>query len=471
LSVSVTWRLLRDGLRLALGWRPRQVALEAGLFSWFAVALLGIALDAVAHWPLVEPPRVINGYGIQTALCAALLRLVAAAILVALAQRRALFWSVAAWLEAAVLLPSAAVGLLFVLSRDSSLPLAWIGWYAGLAWTLLLLLRLAFFLRPRPWPLAVTAAMLAFVLQVAPWFWLEAQRLWVTDWRDWETASTDARDLAEPGALSAPEATFYAQPERLREALAAIERGRPDRVELYALAFGGDASEDVFRNEVEYVERLMPQRFDAARRTLALLNHPDSSARRPLATATNLELALRGLGERMDRDQDILFLYLTSHGSESHEFYVNQPPLPLDQLDPQRLRHALDASAIRWRVIVVSACYSGGFIEALRDPQTLVLTAARADRTSFGCGADSQITWFGKAFLAQALNQTADFVDAHARARAAIAEWERAEEIDASEPQIDIGDRIPAHLERWREGFEPGPALPFVPPTSDADAP
>ena len=57
---------------------------------------------------------------------------------------------------------------------------------------------------------------------------------------------------------------------------------------------------------------------------------------------------------------------LTSHGSEDHEFYINQPPLPLDPLTPQRLRVALDASGIRWRVIVVSACYSGGYIEALR---------------------------------------------------------------------------------------------------------
>jgi hypothetical protein len=473
LSVRNVLRLLRDGVRLSLLLRPRSIVLDAGFFSWFGLALLGISLDTLAHWPLVEAPRVLNGYGIQTALAAGVLRLAAAAVLVGIAERRPLFWAVAAWLEAAALLPSALVGASFVAARSSELPLIWIAWIVALAWTLLMLLRLAAFLRPRSWPRTFAAAVIAFAIQVAPWFWLDAQRMWVTDWESWSGEQEDAGDYREPGALASPEATFYDQPRQLDAALARIAEERPERIDLYALAFGGDASEDVFRNEVEYVERLMPQRFDARDRTLALLNHPESSAQRPLATATNLERALLGLGERMDRAQDILFVYLTSHGSEDHQFYVNQPPLPLDQVRPERLRAALDASGIRWRVIVVSACYSGGFIDALKDPHTLVLTAARADRTSFGCGADSEITWFGKAFLAEALNQTTDFIDAHARASAAISTWERDEKIEeASEPQIEIGAEIAAQLERWRVQFEPGPSLPFAPAatTGESDA-
>nr|WP_246387506.1 C13 family peptidase [Chiayiivirga flava] len=232
---------------------------------------------------------------------------------------------------------------------------------------------------------------------------------------------------------------------------------------MYVLAFGGDAGEDVFRNEVEYIERLFPQRFDAAGRVLGLLNHPDSVATRPLATATNLERGLAAIGERIDPDEDIVFVYLTSHGSEDHELYVNQPPLPFDQITPQRLRAALDASGIRWRVVVVSACFSGGFVEALRDPQTLVITAARADRTSFGCGSESDITWFGNAFVAEALNRTTDLREAFETASTAIAEREKAEEFDPSEPQWDAGERILAQLDRWRAGFTPGAALPFVP--------
>src|SRR5204862_49693 len=72
-------------------------------------------------------------------------------------------------------------------------------------------------------------------------------------------------------------------------------------------------------------------------------------------------------------------------------------------------RAALAGSGIRHRVAVVSACYAGGFIPALRAAHTMVIAAARADRASFGCGAESEITYFGHAFLVDALNQTEDF--------------------------------------------------------------
>ncbi len=87
-------------------------------------------------------------------------------------------------------------------------------------------------------------------------------------------------------------------------------------------------------------------------------------------------------------------------------------------------------------MLVISACYSGGFIDALRDDSTLVLTSARTDRTSFGCGADSDITYFGKAFLVDALNKTDSLIDAFAMARTTIAQWERDDRVDElSEPE------------------------------------
>jgi hypothetical protein len=309
-------------------------------------------------------------------------------------------------------------------------------------------------------------ALAGALLLIAPWFWLDPQHLWRTDWEA-ATAAEDDEEWREPGLIDDAERTIYAQPERLDAALGAIAAQRPGTVDLYAVAFGGDASENVFRNEVEYFEKLFASRFDARDRTLVLLNNPASVESRPLASATNLERALSALGATLDRNEDILFLYLTSHGSEDHELYVNQPPLPLDPLTPKRLRAALDASGIRWRVLVVSSCYSGGYVEALRDPHTLVLTAASADRSSFGCGAASRITYFGKAFLAQALNEHDDFIAAFEQARRSIRAWERKREIRASRPQIDQGEHIAAQLQRWREGFEPGPKVPFAPASED----
>jgi hypothetical protein len=112
-------------------------------------------------------------------------------------------------------------------------------------------------------------------------------------------------------------------------------------------------------------------------------------------------------------------------------------------------------------VVVISACYSGGFARALEDPDTLLLMAARRDRPSFGCGNDSVATYFGRAWLVDGLNATLDFVDAFAQAKRAIEKREVAEGRLPSQPQLREGGRIGATLAAWRAGFTPGPPLPY----------
>src|SRR3546814_7133274 len=94
----------------------------------------------------------------------------------------------------------------------------------------------------------------------------------------------------------------------------------------------------------------------------------------------------------MDRDEDLLLLYLTMHATEDHELAVTFPPLLEAWITPPQLRPALDDAGIRNRVVVISARFSGGFIPDLRDARTPVVTAARADRASFGCGSESGAT-------------------------------------------------------------------------------
>jgi hypothetical protein len=125
---------------------------------------------------------------------------------------------------------------------------------------------------------------------------------------------------------------------------------------------------------------------------------------------------------------------------------------------------------MRWKVIIVNACYSGGFVDALRDDSTMVMTSARADRTSFGCGADSDITYFGKAFLDDALNKTTSLREAFDLARASVDEWESAgadhsegKAIEHSEPQIASSRSIEAKLSNWQGVLRAGPVVPFKP--------
>jgi hypothetical protein len=252
------------------------------------------------------------------------------------------------------------------------------------------------------------------------------------------------------------------QPEILARAADALQPQRPGHVDLFAVGFAGDGTERVFRNEVEYFARLMSTRFDAEGHALSLVNSSKRSDSVPMATLDNLREALRRVAARMDTHEDVLVLFLTSHGTEEHELVVERPPLQLKQIRPRDLRAALDDAGIRWRVVVVSACYSGGFVDALRDPRTLVITAARQDRTSFGCGSESRITWFGDAFLVHALNETTNFQLAFVQARGLIRDWERRDDETPSEPQIAAGSEIGPKLVAWQQTAKPGAPVPFT---------
>lgn len=267
-----------------------------------------------------------------------------------------------------------------------------------------------------------------------------------------------------PATAPSPEQVLYAQPRMVRDALAKLTPRVAGKPNLYLVAFAGDAGEDVFRNEAEYAAKLAASRFGATAHSVVLENNPATLATTPLASWSNLESVLDGVAKAMRPDQDILMLYLTTHGSEDHTLLVDMDPLPLDQIGAADLAGILAKRPFKWKVVVVNACYSGGFVPPVHGPGTLVLTAARSDRSSFGCGSDSDATYFGKAWLIDALNRTPDFVAAFAQAKAEIASWETQGKLTPSEPQIDIGDGITAQLAVWRKGFTPGAAVPFDPP-------
>ena len=152
----------------------------------------------------------------------------------------------------------------------------------------------------------------------------------------------------------------------------------------------------------------------------------------------------------MDRDEDVLFLMLTSHGSDAPALSVSNGSWPLEDLDGKALRAALDESGIRWRVIVISACHSAAFIEPLADDFTIVLTSAAEDRTSFGCDDERDLTYFGTAFIRDALPTAESLASAFDRAKQAIAEQEAREKIGASLPQAHFG----AAIRMYWEGVE-----------------
>lgn len=234
----------------------------------------------------------------------------------------------------------------------------------------------------------------------------------------------------------------------LDQALAAVPRSTGG-INLYSLALGGDGQQSVFMREVDYVSHMLASRFGAIGQ-ITLVNHRDHLADRPMATRETLSRAVRTLAER-SRPDDLVFIYLSSHGSAEHDLILDQPRLQLADLPADQLATVLAPLKNRDKIIVISACYSGGFIPVLKDERTLIMTASRPDRVSFGCSEEADFTYFGDALFAQALNQTDDLQQAFELARKHVAEREIAGHFDASEPQIWAPKGVVAHWQKLRQ--------------------
>jgi hypothetical protein len=266
----------------------------------------------------------------------------------------------------------------------------------------------------------------------------------ITAFPETEPWAVAEEEQAEPVPL-ADERLFHLQGELIERSLAAIQPGRAGTPELYFVGFAPDASQDVFVKEMRFVKRLFDERLGTAGHSIALVSSYDALEEFPIASVTNLGRALKRVGQAMNED-DVLFLFLTAHGDRAHRLSASQPPLELANLTPTSLGRLLHESGIKWRVVVVSACYSGGYVEPLRDANTMVITAAAPDRTSFGCEPGRDFTYFGQAFFRDALAKTRSFTKAFDLAKDIVTEQERSEKLTPSMPQIWIGGAIAERL-------------------------
>lgn len=241
------------------------------------------------------------------------------------------------------------------------------------------------------------------------------------------------------------ERLIFAQPDRVDAAAARLGPAEPDRPSVFFVGFAGMGEQKVFAEETKLAARVIAERYGAASRTLLLLNDRRDRESSPFATVSGLARALARLGKRMDPSKDVLFLFLTSHGSAEPALSVSNSTWPLTQLKPSALREALDASGIKWRVIVISACYSGAFIPELADDQTAIFTSAAADRTSFGCSDDREMTEFGEAFIRDAVPAAPSLWAAFEQAKVALASQEQKLNLTESLPQARIGAAIATH--------------------------
>src|SRR5262245_14964763 len=292
-------------------------------------------------------------------------------------------------------------------------PDSWMWAYLALAALLLVYLGVRLRVLPvaRFIPAVVSAFVVSLALAYASQQFYVPTTLWLTQEEEEEAASPASEDA---------ERILFAQPQQIDAAVDRVARSTGDRPLLFFVGFAGDGDQHVFTAEAEFAANVVAERYGTAERTLLLLNDTEDRSDHPLATVSGLRRALKGVATRMNVARDALLLFLTSHGSDVPELVVENRDLPLQQLSAADLAAALDESGIQWRVVVISACYSGAFIDALRNDRTIVLTAAAANRTSFGCADDRELTYFGEALFKDALPNAPSLLTAFETARHAL---------------------------------------------------
>jgi hypothetical protein len=277
-------------------------------------------------------------------------------------------------------------------------------------------------------------------------------------WRNGELIeAADKSRVANSESLA--ELVLYNQNELLRKAWQGLRDNDPGTIDMYFLGIAGDGKQAVFRREVLYVQEYFDKTFGTAGRSMVLVNDRKTMRDIPLATAISIKQSLEEIARHMDPENDILFIYMSSHGSHEFEFTLDQPGVDIPELSAGTLAGILAGLPVRWKVIVISACYAGGFIPALQDDHTLIMTAASADRTSFGCSDRAEFTYFGEAYFKDALPQARDFVEAFDKASGIVRKREQAEHEKNSNPQIYKPDAALEHLHLWRADLHASPKL------------
>jgi len=195
--------------------------------------------------------------------------------------------------------------------------------------------------------------------------------------------------------------------------------------------------------------------FDNARRDLVKgflaagfprANMVDYSLRPDAPEPVSASMVVDGVMAAATRGTGGCLLYFTSHGAPDAMVFGTAPRMAPDMM----ANLVRTACGTRPTVVIVSACYSGIFVNALASPNRMVLTAASRERTSFGCNAGETYPWFDGCVI-ESLPTANDFLALAAATRACVARKEAERGVGPpSEPQMFIGAEMQLRLPTLR---------------------
>jgi hypothetical protein len=197
----------------------------------------------------------------------------------------------------------------------------------------------------------------------------------------------------------------------------------------------GDRAEPVFDNGVAALyNRLAALGVPAANihRLSANPGYGDPSVEP--ATANRI---LQRIAALQTRSGDRCLVFVTSHGQRGRGIWLAAAG---EFLQPAPLAQALSVGCGRVpTVVIVSGCYSGSFAgPAMRAPNRIILTAARADRPSFGCQADRTYTVYDECLL-DAIPRSATWRNVADQTLACVGRREQEMRVQPSQPQVSVG--------------------------------
>ena len=446
-------RNLVAGLRLALFLPVSRLAFRIDLAQLVLLFVFSALIDVGGDWLRTGDDREFSLLGLGTELYSGALLLLGSAILALLWRQRTLALAIPVIAMASVPLVQA-LNFMGPLTQGGSFVLDAVGTFASTAlqlWMVLILVRsvaVAFAPPPlRVWLLAIGGGLL-----LATPIWLSSSFAPNDPW--WQAPG--APTVAPDGMSAGSEAVLATQAMLLEHALTGIADERPSTTDLYFVGFSPYGRDDGFRLNVEAAQKVMDERWGTTDRSLLLVNSPQTLLTTPFATITNLRESLNEIGAAIDAEDDVVMLYLASPGGKGARLTADLPPLSLVELTPPGLRQLLDDAGIKWRIIVVSSCYAGDFIEPLKDDHTLIVASSRAGQAPPGCAKAGESTLFGEAFFQKGMGSATSFAAAFDVAKLRVAERERAAKlVPPSEPQWWIGPEMADKLSGLRRG---GPA-------------
>lgn len=239
--------------------------------------------------------------------------------------------------------------------------------------------------------------------------------------------------------------------QRQRQALVAQQPA--SRPRLLVLAVGLSDETKAFPGDVNgVVASVRSLRSDAL--VWQMWNPPFGEAvTAPFATRDALRAAVAEM-RAAARPGDRILVMLTSHGHHNLLAHVaanrRLPPLRGQDL------HDLLLPLADWETgVIISACHSGSLIPALRHPRRWIMTAAAADRVSYGCQFHGSQTYFIQALLQAQAGPEMGLDAWHAQAAQIVRRGEDLAKFTPSLPQLWVGAAVAPYRQSLRGFWQP----------------